>query len=208
MIACAAALLATAGCAQTQQAQIEDSITVTALPAGDSAARFEATVVADKGVNFITYWGLLMAKASEGCVGGSFSVENSPDVGDIDLPVVAGETLKVVVACHHNRLPNHRVVAAGDYSVLELPVPAGSLVKTASKSLDQHQNNPRLAIEALIGGFVREAYTEQCAGKAVLVQFLATATAASAEGSESSDKKDAQATMHFRCVDVGDTPAA
>ena len=209
--ACAMTLLATTGCQLGAALEIEQDIQVTTLPPGDSAGRYEATVVAKAAGTYTDYMGALMTKASEACTGVSFGVEDSTYGPDVTSAVPAGETLRVVVSCNHDRLPNHKVVAAEDFSVMTGDAPEGSLVKSASLHLDQHKGNKKLAVEALMGAFLREAYTEECEGKAVLVQYVATATSPGTPNEALLNPENMQATMHYRCVEVASiatTPAS
>lgn len=200
--ACAMTLLATTGCQLGAALEIDQDIQVTTLPPGDSAGRYEATVVAKAAGTYATYMGALMTKASEGCNGVSFSVDDGSYGPEVTSPVPAGEKLRIVVSCNHDRLPNHRVVAAEDFSVMTGDAPEGSLVKSASKQLDQHKGNKKLAVESLLGAFLREGYTEECEGKAVLVQYVATATSPGTPHASLPNPENMQATMHFRCVEI------
>ena len=198
---CAFALLVLTGCQPGNLEGLGKDVVVRTLPAGDSAGRHEATLVATAEGTYSTYMGLLLTRASERCSGGSFGIDEATYGPDIDDLVPAGETLRMVVSCNHNRLPNHRVVAADDMSLFGRDVPEGSLSKSASQQLVQHRGNERLALESLLGGFLRQAYTEQCAGKAVLVEYIGSATSPGTPDDRVPDPENMQATLQFRCVD-------
>ena len=199
--ACALSLLAATGCQLGSAVEIGQDIEVTTLPPGDSAGRHEVTVVAKAPGTYTTYMGALMEKASEACAG-RYSVDNGSYGPDVTSPVPAGEKLRMVVSCNHDRLPNHRVVAADDQTVLSLSAPDGSRAMSAYQALYQHNGSEILAVESLLGGFLHKAYTEECAGKPVLVQFIATATTPGTPSPGLPDAKAMQATMHYQCVDA------
>lgn len=199
---CIFTLVAATGCQQASLTGLARDVVVTTLPAGTSAGRYEATVVASSAGTYATYMGLLMDHASKACQGKSYSVEDGTWGPDVDSRVPEGEKLRMVVSCNHDRLPNHREVAADDSTLFSLPKPEGSLVKSASQQLVPHRGNTKMAVESLLGGFLREAYTEQCAGKAVLVQYLGTATSPGTPEKNIPDPENMQATMHYQCVDA------
>jgi len=207
-VACFLPLLAASGCQQASLAEMEKSVKVTELPAGDSAGRYQATVETVEGGTYFTYMGLLVTHAGRGCEGRSFAVDDWSDTRVVDGPVAAGETLTVAVTCNHDRLPNHRELAEGDTDTPTQPPAAGSLQKSASQLMSQYQGSSKVASEVLIGGFLREAYTEECAGKPVIVEYLATATTPGTPSKLVPDPKSMHATMHYRCMDGDATPAA
>ncbi len=186
--------------AEESDRDIGKGVQVKTLPAGDSAGRYEATVVARAKGTYSDYMVELMDRASRGCDGG-FSVDESTFGPDVDARVPRGESLRVVVSCQHDRLPNHRIVATGDHALAALPEPQDALVKSASRLVNQHGGSKKRAAESLLGGFLREAYTEQCAGKAVLVQFIATATDPGTASVHLPEPESMAATMHYQCVE-------
>lgn len=177
-------------------------VQVKTLPPGDSAGRYEATVVAEAEGTYTAYMGELMSRASRDCSGRSFGVEDGTYGPDVDSLVPAGEKLRIVVSCNHDRLPNHRVVAADDFSLMHGEAPEGFSSKSGSQQLAQHQGNEKLAVEALLGGYLREVYTEQCEGKAVLVRYIATASSPGTPSKHLPNPESMQATMHYQCVDA------
>ena len=181
-------------------------VQVKTLPPGDSAGRYEVTVVAEAKGTYTDYMGELMTRASRDCSGRSFDVEDATYGPDIDSLVPAGEKLRVVVSCNHDRLPNHRVVAADDFTLMHGEAPEGFSSKSGSKQLaHQHQGGEKMAVESLLGGYLREVYTEQCEGRAVLVRYIATASSPGTPSKHVPKPESMQATMHYQCVDA---PAA
>lgn len=181
---------------------IGKGVEVKTLAPGDSAGRYEATVVAEAKGTYTDYMGDLMSRASRGCSGSSFSVDEGTYGPDIDSPVPAGEKLRIVVSCNHDRLPNHRTLAADDLTLMHNEAPEGFSSKSGSMLLSTHRGDKRLAAEALLGSYLRQVYTEQCEGKAVLIQYIATASSPGTPSEHLPEPESMQATMHYQCMDA------
>ena len=181
---------------------VAEGVQVKTLPPGDTAGRFEATVVATGKGTYSEYMVELMARASRDCADRRYSMDEATFGPDVETTAPAGEKLRLVFSCNHDRLPNHRVLAADDNSLMEADPPEGVSSKSGYMLLSGHRGDQRVTAEALLGGYLREVYTEQCEGKAVLVQYIATAYSPGTPSEDLPDPEAIQATMHYQCVDA------
>lgn len=182
--------------------EVAEGVVVKTLPPGDRAGRYEATVVATGKGTYSDYMVELMARASRDCADRSYSMDEATFGSDMNRQVPAGERLEMVFSCNHDRLPNHRVLAADDNSLMQAEAPEGLSSKSGYMHLSGHRGNQRATAEALLGGYLREVYTEQCEGKAVLVKYIATAYSPGKPSEDSPTPESIQATMHYQCVDA------
>jgi len=197
-------LLVLSGCNRwDEQTEIGKAVRVSTLPAGDTAGRYEATVESFAGKGYVDHMVALMNAASQRCPSSSFAItQGAAKFPEAEGKAPAGETLSLVAECQHDRLPNHEVLGPGEtWSAFVGPLAPGLDQKMATIPLKQHHGSVRLASEALFGGFLRKAYTEDCAGKAVVVEYLGVSTDAPATSGTQAVDPSVGAVLRFRCMD-------
>lgn len=175
-------------------------VAVEKLDAGEYAGRFKAIVVSDGKANGLDHAVALMHASSEGCRGHSFLTEDqSPALRQLQAVPSAGQTLSMTVACGHDRMPGYRTVTQAEARNLG-GMPEEGVSDKIAYSHVRNDEKPQLVGERLIGGFLREVYTEECAGKAVLVEKIVMASEPREPTPELSGRENMHAVMHYRCV--------
>lgn len=173
-------------------------------PSDDGAPRYEVRLVSKEGYTVSDHSVALMMEVGKGCNGKSFTLESHPalNVEDQTAPSVAGTSLWMRASCGLDLLPNHVAVASGSHALVETPLP-GTDTKQAFSTVRKHQTDMTV-VNQLLGGFVREVATEDCAGKAVVIERIATGTEMldATLAAKLDAEKYMHATMHFRCLDV------
>lgn len=192
-----------AGCQREHPSiAIGEDVIVEQLDAGRYAARFEARVVSKGKHSGLDHAAALLTAGGHACDSGSLQVQSqSPDLGAKASVPPAGTTLTMTVACRHDRLPGHRVVTEAEALAMSGPALPGSSNRSGYLSMRANETRVQSA-DALIGGFVREAYTEECGGQSLVVERIEMASVPREPGSDAPYVENLHAVMHFRCVDA------
>jgi hypothetical protein len=179
-------------------------VTIETLEAGRDSARFRASVVSGGKHTRLDYAAALLQAGGKACSPRTLSVEDqSPDLGagGLETAPEAGTTLTMTVACGHDRIPGHRVATEAEAMSLHGSSPPGSSDKSASRAMPKNETR-LVTAEGLIGGFVREAYTEDCAGRGLIVEKIELASVPVEPGSGTPYVEKMHGTMHFRCMEA------
>lgn len=193
---------ALAGCtAEPASVAISRDVAMGKLDAGRYFARFEASVIANGEDSGLDYGTALLMAGGQACGSRTLSVQDrSTALDTTNVPPPAGKKLTMTVACHHDRMPGHRVATQDEaWKMYETSKP-GSTSKMGSRLIRRNETRLNTA-ETLIGGFVREAYTEDCAGQALVVDGIELASVPDEPGSESDYVESLHGVLHFHCVD-------
>jgi hypothetical protein len=181
-------------------------------PAGNGAKRFEARLVADDRYAYQDHsTALLMSMSGDRCDQGGFSLEAGGDhfIQDAARPE-DGQLLTMQFTCSLDRLPNHQAVAPGSPHFGAMPGPEGADTKSGWTS---GAEKPIAMANRLIGDQVREAYTEDCGEKPMVIERIDTGTEwvapAGTERAGGTQSPAGRARMHvalaFRCLEPPST---
>ncbi|MBW8367397.1 MAG: hypothetical protein K0M70_06020 [Arenimonas sp.] len=193
-----------AGCALEHPATgIGKRVTVETLEAGEFAGRFKASTVSQGEATVLDYAAALLQASGQRC-NDSYSVQDqSPrllNMQEMESIVPAGEELSMTVACAYDRLPGHRIVNKGETGEFYGAAPQGVSQKMGYGTVRKDQNR-RVVAESLAGNFLREVYTEDCAGKAVLVEKIVMLSEPIEPTALLPNVENIHVAMHYRCVD-------
>lgn len=190
-----------AGCqADHPSLAIASEVAVQKLDAGQHSARFEASVVSKGKDTGLDYAAALLTAGGQACSPRNLQVEDrSPELDQLAVAPPAGKKLTMTVACHHDRLPGHRVATEAEAHAMYADAPAGHSNRMASRSMRQGETRLDTA-EGLVGSFVREAYTEECAGQSLLVEKIELASVP-LEPSSTPYVETLYGVMSYRCVE-------
>lgn len=180
---------------------IGKQVTVETLEAGKFAGRFKASVVSGGEASGLDYAGALLEASGRSCKGSYLVEDQSPRLQDMNAIIPAGEEVSMTVACGHDRLPGHRIVSKGGANEVYGATPEGLSDKMAFAPVGKNENR-RLVGERLVGGFLREVYTEQCAGKAVVVEKIVMVSEPTQPTATLPNVENLHVAMHYRCVDA------
>jgi hypothetical protein len=210
IVLCSAALVLSAGCnrlplpfGSLPTEELDELVVVEPMTAEeDGTPRYKATLVAQRGYTVSDHAVALMMAASERCDGSSFSLlsHRALYAEPTSLPA-AGTPLWTKVTCGRDLLPNHVEVATGTHRLAETSLPDTD-TKVAWMLVRDGYSDAKV-VESLLGGFVREVATEDCAGKALVIERIATGTEKfdDERAAELGADRAMHATMHFRCID-------
>lgn len=207
-----AVAVAVAGCSRGTgipgEALMDQVEVVELAPAENSAKRFEARIVADDRYTYRDHsTALFLSMDGEQCAQGSFSLEaDGEHFGQDDARPEAGQVLSMQFTCSLDRLPNHQAVAPGTPHLVAMPRPEGAESKNGWTS---GAEKPIAMVNRLIGDQVREAYTEDCGEKPMVIERIDTGTEiVPPEGTEpdgdapfSAERTRMHVALAFRCVE-------
>lgn len=207
-----AVVFAVAGCSRgtgvPDEALMDQVQLVELEPAGNDAKRFEARIVADdRFTNRDHFAALLLSMDGEQCGQGGYAVifGDEPVASDDGRPE-KGKSLAMQFTCNLDRLPNHHVMAPGTPHLAEMPRPEGTESKSGWTS---GAEKPIALANRLIGDQVREAYTEDCGERPMVVERIDTGTEevspqdaeAAADTPSSAGKIRMHVALTFRCLE-------
>lgn len=198
---------ALAGCQMEHPSvAIGRDVTVAKLDADRYFARFEASVISQGENTGLEYATALLTAGGQACGARTLSVQDrSPELDAMDVPPPARKKLTMTVACHHDRMPGHRVATQDEaWKMYEVSKP-GFSSKMASRAMRKGETRLQSA-ESLIGSFVREAYTEDCDGRALILGGIELASVPAEPASGSDILESTYGVMHFRCAEPSTEP--
>ncbi len=165
-------------------------------PAANGARVFDLHILGDERYTFTDHAvALMMAMGEEHCAGNGFALGGDRDNFTTgDARPEADQQLTMQVTCALGLLPNHRTVEAGTKVGEVFESPAGSQTRRAYMESTDVTDTPSQVANRLIGGFVREAYTEECGQRPMVIERIDTAT-------ESGPKARMHGQLAFRCLD-------
>ncbi|GAB2664398.1 hypothetical protein [Arenimonas aestuarii] len=180
-------------------------------PAGNGARQFRLSIAGDARHTFTDHAvALMMALTAEHCGGQGYGMGE----GREDFPLgnerpVPGQPLSIKVTCQLGLLPNHRIVEAGSSTFDVIPLPAGKDYLAASAMPMTDQDRTVDVVNRLIGDFVRQAYTEDCAQGPLVIERIETATESGPRGyPETADGEklkarvpQTHAVLTYRCLE-------
>lgn len=182
-------------------------------PAANGAKQFELSIAGDARYTFTDHMVALMAAlGAEHCGGEGLSMgEGREDFPIGDKRPEAGQALSVQVTCQLGLLPNHRTVETGSSTFDALPMPAGKDYMAASAPPMTDRDRTVDVVNRLLGGFVREAYTEKCGQGPMVIERIETATESGPrEYPKSADGEvrkalgpQTHAVLTYRCLEQG-----
>lgn len=147
-------------------------------PAANGAKQFELSIAGDARYTFTDHMVALMsALGGEQCGGEGYGMgEGREDFPLGDRRPEAGQALSVQVTCQLGLLPNHRTVETGSSTFDVIPMPAGKNFMAGSAIPMTDQDRTVDVVNRLLGGFIREAYTEKCGQGPMIIEQIETAT--------------------------------
>ena len=144
-------------------------------PAENRAKRFEARIVADDRYTYRDHSTALLLSMDGGqCAQGGFSLDvGGEHFGQDAARPEEGQVLSMQFTCSLDRLPNHQSIAPGTPHLVAMPRPEGAESKNGWTS---GAEKPIAMANRLIGDQVREAYTEDCGEKPMVIERIDTGT--------------------------------
>lgn len=170
-------------------------------PAGNGAKRYEARIVADDRYSNRDHFAALLLSMDAGqCAQGGHSVNvDGESAASDDGRPEKGRALTMQFTCQLNRLPNHQSVAPGTPTLTAMPRLEGMGSKAGWTSGPE---SPVTLASRLIGNQVREAYTEDCGERPMVIERIDTGTeVVAAEGTESAGRTRMHVALAFRCLE-------
>ena len=200
--------LVASGCARIDfhPETIGVDVEIASAQTGDSPTLYRASAKGDADRTGIEYFAAFGMAADRQCAGVPYSIIKTID--DLDAPTQDGASLSMEFSCRKVTLPNHSDLPTDRFDeVFSFSEPASGLRRKQGWTTPPgHQHSVR-AFNELIGGFLREAYADECGGGPMLIERVGTATEVVDTELAHARKPRVYANVDYHCVSADPSAA-